>query len=198
MTNLPVEKNKEYEVKIIDNGFDGDGTARIDDFTVFVKGAIKGELCKILIVKVNKTYAFGKLMQVLKKSEYRIEPDCTTYKRCGGCSLRHIKYNETLNIKRNMVQNLANKSLNHGVEVKDVIGMDNPFNYRNKLQYPVGKNKIGEPVMGVFANRTHEIVPVENCLIQNIEAEKVAKEIFNFIKENNISVYDEESRNRNY
>ena len=99
---------------------------------------------------------------------------------------------------RHMVQNLANKSLNHGVEVKDVIGMDNPFNYRNKLQYPVGKNKIGEPVMGVFANRTHEIVPVENCLIQNIEAEKVAKEIFNFIKENNISVYDEESRNRNY
>lgn len=198
MTNLPVEKNKEYEVKIIDNGFDGEGIARIDDFTVFVKGAIKGELCKILIVKVNKTYAFGKLMQVLKKSEYRIEPDCTTYKRCGGCSLRHIKYNETLNIKRNMVQNLANKSLNHGVEVEDVIGMDNPFNYRNKLQYPVGKNKIGEPVIGVFANRTHEIVPVENCLIQNIEAEKVAKEIFNFIKENNISVYDEESRNRNY
>lgn len=198
MTNLPVEKNKEYEVKIIDNGFDGEGIARIDDFTVFVKGAIKGELCKILIVKVNKTYAFGKLMQVLKKSEYRIEPDCTTYKRCGGCSLRHIKYNETLNIKRNMVQNLANKSLNHVVEVKDVIGMDNPLNYRNKLQYPVGKNKIGEPVMGVFANRTHEIVPVENCLIQNIEAEKVAKEIFNFIKENNISVYDEESRNRKY
>lgn len=66
MTNLPVEKNKEYEVKIIDNGFDGEGIARIDDFTVFVKGAIKGELCKILIVKVNKTYAFGKLMQVLK------------------------------------------------------------------------------------------------------------------------------------
>lgn len=195
---IPVEKNKEYEVEIIDNGYEGEGIARINDFTIFIQGAIKGEVCKILIVKVNKTYAFGKLMQVLKKSEYRIEPDCTTYKRCGGCSLRHIKYNETLNIKRNMVQNLANKSLNHGVEVKDVIGMDNPFNYRNKLQYPVGKNKIGEPVMGVFANRTHEIVPVENCLIQNIEAEKVAKEIFNFIKENNISVYDEESRNRNY
>ena len=188
---IPVEKNKEYEVDIIDNGYDGEGIAKIDDFTIFINGAIKGEKCRILIVKVNKSFAFGKLLEVIKKSEDRVDSDCSTYKRCGGCSLRHIKYNETLNLKRNMVQNLVNKTLNNSIEVKDVIGMDKPYNYRNKLQYPVGLDKKGNPIMGVFAKRTHEIIEIDNCLIQNVEAENVAKEVFKFIKENNIHVYNE-------
>lgn len=192
---MNIKKNQELEVTIIDNGFDGEGIAKIDNFTIFIKGAIKGERCRILIVKVNKSFAFGKLLEVMQPSEYRVNADCVTYKRCGGCSLRHVKYGETLKIKRNMVQNLINKELHNKIDVNDVIGMNNPYNYRNKLQYPVGKNKDGIPVMGVFANRTHEIVPVESCLIQNKDAEKVAKEIFKFIKENNISVYDEKTRN---
>lgn len=187
----PVQKNKEYIVDIIDNGYNGEGIAKIDDFTIFVNGAIKGEKCRVLILKVNKAFAFGKVLEVIKQSFNRIEPDCATYKRCGGCSLRHIKYDETLNIKRNIVQNLLNKSLKKQIEVKEVIGMAVPFYYRNKLQYPVGKNKKGQSVMGVFANRTHEIIPIRSCLIQNQEAEKVAIEIFNFIKENNIEPYDE-------
>ena len=192
---VPVEKNKEYEVKIIDNGYEGEGIAKIDDFTIFIQGAIKGEVCKILIVKVNKSYAFGKLLEIIKKSENRVEADCKTYKRCGGCSLRHLKYEETLKLKRNIVQNLVDKTLQDGIKVNDVIGMQNPLYYRNKLQYPVGRDNRGNLVMGVFANRTHQIIPVENCLIQNQEAEKVAKSIFNFIKENNIPVYDEKTRN---
>ena len=192
---IPVEKNKEYEVEIIDNGYDGEGIAKIDDFTIFIKGAIKGEFCKILIVKVNKSFAFGKLIEIIKRSEKRIKEDCITYKRCGGCSLRHIKYEETLNIKRDLVRNLVNKTLNNNnICVKEVIGMECPFYYRNKLQYPVGRDKNGAPIMGVFANRSHDIISVENCLIQNKEAEKVAKEIFEFIKENNISIYDENAR----
>ena len=191
---IPVEKNKEYEVEIIDNGYDGEGIAKIDDFTIFIKGAIKGEFCKILIVKVNKSFAFGKLIEIIKRSEKRIKEDCITYKRCGGCSLRHIKYEETLNIKRDLVKNLVNKTLNNNICVKEVIGMECPFYYRNKLQYPVGRDKNGAPIMGVFANRSHDIISVENCLIQNKEAEKVAKEIFEFIKENNISIYDENAR----
>ena len=191
---IPVEKNKEYIVDIIDNGYDGEGIAKIDDFTIFINGAIKYERCKILIVKINKSYGFGKLLEIIKKSPNRIEIDCKTYKRCGGCSLRHIKYEETLDIKKSVVQNLVDKSLVTKIQVKDVIGMENPTYYRNKLQYPVGKDKNGIPVMGVFANRTLEIIPVENCLIQNQDAEKVAKEIFRFIKENNISIYDEISR----
>ena len=190
---IPVEKNKEYEVKIIDNGYDGEGIAKINDFTIFVKEAIKGEFCKILIVKVNKSFAFGKLVEVLKSSENRVNPDCATYKRCGGCSLRHMKYDETLKIKKDIVQNLVNKNLKNSITINDVIGMESPYYYRNKLQYPVGINKQGIPVMGVFANRTHEIIPVESCLIQNKEAEKVAKEIFKFIKEKNISIYDEKT-----
>ena len=191
---IPVKKNNEYEVEIIDNGYEGEGIAKINDFTIFIPGAIEGERCKILIVKVNKTFAFGKLIEVTQKSNNRVQADCSTYKRCGGCSLRHIKYEETLNIKREMVQNLVNKALNKNVTVNKVTGMKSPFYYRNKLQYPVGKNKNGEPIMGVFANRTHEIIPVENCLIQNREAEMVAKRVFEFIKDNEISIYDENTR----
>ena len=192
--SVSVEKNKEYIVDIIDNGYEGEGIAKIEDFTIFINGAIKNEKCKILIVKVNKSYAFGKLLEVINKSQNRIASDCKTYKRCGGCSLRHIKYEETLNIKKSMVQNLVDKSLTKKIKVNNVIGMEKPISYRNKLQYPVGRDKNGFPVIGVFANRTHEIIPVENCLIQNQAAEKVAKEVYRFIKENNISVYDEKSR----
>ena len=194
MNNIPVEKNKEYEVEIVDNGYEGEGIAKIDDFTIFVNGTIKGEICKILIVKVNKSFAFGKLIEVVKKSENRVEADCITYKRCGGCNLRHIKYEETLRIKKEIVQNLINKNLNNKIDVNDVIGMENPYYYRNKLQYPVGKNKDGIPVMGVFANRTHEIIPTKECLIQNKKAQEVANTIFSFIKENNIPIYDEKTR----
>lgn len=188
---MNIQKNKEYEVEVIDNGYEGEGIAKIDGFTIFIRGAIKGEKCRILIVKVNKSFAFGKLLEVIKKSEDRVEPDCSTYKRCGGCSLRHIKYEETLKIKQDIVQNLVDKTLESKLKVNQTIGMKNPYNYRNKLQYPVGKDKNGIPIMGVFANRTHEIVPVEKCLIQNKDAEKVAKEIFKFIKDNAISIYDE-------
>lgn len=191
---MVVEKNKEYVVEIIDNGYEGEGIAKIEDFTIFIKGAIKGEICKILIVKVNKSFAFGKLLEVIQKSEYRVEADCTTYNRCGGCSLRHVKYEQILKMKKDMVQNLVNKTLTTPITVNNVIGMEQPFHYRNKLQYPIGKNKEGIPVMGVFANRTHEIVPVDKCFIQNEEAEEIAKFIFTFIKQNNISIYDEKSQ----
>ena len=191
---MVVEKNKEYEVAIIDNGYEGEGIAKIDDFTIFINGAIKGEKCKILITKVNKAFAFAKLLEVIESSENRVEPDCPTYKRCGGCTLRHIKYEQTLKIKRKMVQNLVNKGLENKIIVNNVIGMEQPYFYRNKLQYPVGVNKKGTPIMGVFASRTHEIIPIQECLIQNKESEKVAKDIFNFIKENKISIYDETTR----
>ena len=108
--------------------------------------------------------------------------------------MQHIKYEETLKIKKDMVQNLVNKGLEGKIEVNNVIGMENPYYYRNKLQYPVGTNKEGKTIMGVFANRTHEIIPVEECLIQNREAEKLAKEVFEFIKQNNISIYSESTK----
>lgn len=186
-----IKKNDEYIVDIIDNGFEGEGIAKIDNFTVFVKDAIIGEKVKILILKVNSSYAFAKILQIIIPSQYRINEDCITYKRCGGCDLRHIKYEKTLDIKRNMVQNLVNKTLNNPIKVKDTIGMEKPFNYRNKAQYPVGVDKNGNPVFGVFANRTHEIIQIKDCKIQTKISEKIAEDILEFIKNYNIKVYDE-------
>lgn len=188
---MSISKNEEYEVEIIDNGYNGEGIAKIDGFTVFVPNAIKGEVVKILIVKVLSSHAFGKILEIEKKSKFRQEIDCATYKRCGGCDLRHIKYEQTLKMKQNAVQALVNKTLKNKIEVKETLGMENPFFYRNKAQYPVGVNKDRKPIIGVFANRTHEVIPIKNCLIQNPKSEAIAKFILEFIKEKNISIYNE-------
>lgn len=192
---VPVEKNKAYIVDIIDNGFEGEGIAKIDGFTIFIPNSIKGEKIKILIVKVLTSHAFGKIIEIIKPSEHRVEQDCSTYKRCGGCNLRHIDYEETLNIKQNAVQSLVNKTLNNRLEVKPTWGMGNPYHYRNKLQFPIGTDKNGNPTIGVFANRTHEIVPVEKCMIQNEKAEKVAKYVIDIIKKYKLSIYNEKAQN---
>ena len=144
---MPVEKNKQYEVEIIDNGFEGEGIAKIDDYTIFIPNAIKGEKIKILIVKVLTSYAFGKIVEIISPSKCRVESDCNTYKRCGGCNLRHIKYEETLKIKQSTIQNLVNKNLKTKIDVEEVLGMQNPYHYRNKAQYPVGIDKNGKPVI---------------------------------------------------
>ena len=194
MNKSSVVKNEKYVVDIIDNGFEGEGIAKIDGLTVFVPGSIKGEKCEILIVKVLASHAYGKIVNIIKKSENRKESDCATYKRCGGCSLRHMTYEHTLKLKRQVVQNLVNKGLKEKVEVLETIGMENPYNYRNKAQYPVGLNSDGQPEVGVFAQRTHTIIPIQTCLIQTEISQKIAKTILNFVKEKNIQVYNEENQ----
>ena len=190
---MNIQKNQEYIVEIIDNGYEGEGIPKIDNFTIFIPGAIKGEKVKILIVKVLSSHAFGKILEIINKSEARQDADCLTYKRCGGCNLRHIKYEETLKMKQNAVQSLVNKTLKNKIQVQETVGMENPFHYRNKAQYPLGINKDGEPVIGVFANRTHEVIPMEKCLIQNPKSEEIAKFVLQFIKRNKISIYDEKT-----
>lgn len=191
---IPVKKNQEYIVDIIDNGFEGEGIAKIDNFTIFIPNSIKGEKVKVLIVKVLSSHAFGKIVEIIEKSECRVESDCHTYKRCGGCNLRHIRYSETLNMKRNAVQSLVNKTLETNIEIEETLGMEYPYHYRNKAQYPVGIDKEGKPVIGVFANRTHEIIPIENCLIQDKQTEEIAKYLINYIAKNHISIYNENTR----
>ena len=190
---MSIQKNQEYVVDIIDNGFEGEGIAKIDNFTIFIPGTIKGEKVKIIIVKVLSSHGFGKIVEIIEKSQARQDVDCNTYKRCGGCNLRHVKYKETLKMKQNAVQSLVNKTLKNKLQVKETVGMENPLHYRNKAQYPIGINKQGEPVIGVFANRTHEVIPIDNCLIQNKKSEEIAKFIIEFIKEKNISIYDEKT-----
>ena len=190
---MAVIKNQSYIVDIIDNGIEGEGIAKIENFTIFIPGAIKGEKIKIVIVKVLTSYAYGKIIEIIEKSKKRVELDCSTYKRCGGCNLRHIDYEETLNIKRNIVQNLVDKTLKNKIKVDNVLGMGNPYHYRNKAQYPVGIGKDGTPVIGVFANRTHEIIPMDKCFIQDERVEEIAKFVYQFAIKNNISIYNEET-----
>ena len=194
MNPIPVKKNEKYIVDIVDNGFGGEGIAKIDAFTIFIPNTIKGEKCEILIVKVLSSHAYGKIVRILETSKDRTDIDCATYQRCGGCDLRHMTYENTLNLKREIVQSLVNKGLKNKVAVEDTIGMDNPYNYRNKAQYPVGIDKNGNPAVGVFAQRTHTIIPIENCMIQTEISQDIAKTIINFIKEKNISVYNEEKQ----
>lgn len=194
MKQVPVRKNEKYIVDIIDNGFGGEGIAKIDGFTIFVPNAIIGEKCEILILKVLSSQAYGKITKILQPSENRADVDCLTYQRCGGCDLRHMTYENTLELKRKSVQNLIDKGLENDIKVELTIGMKNPYNYRNKAQYPVGVDKNGNPAIGVFAQRTHTIIPIENCMIQTEISQKIAKTILEFIKEKNISIYNEEKQ----
>lgn len=188
-----LEKNQTYKVEIIDNGYQGEGIAKIDGVPVFVQGAIKGEKVEIKILKVLSNFSYGKIISIIEESAYRTKTDCNEYLKCGGCNLRHIKYEYTLKIKKAMVENCLYKALDREVKVNNVIGMENPLHYRNKLQYPVGLDKNNKPVMGVYSQRSHDIVPVNNCYIQNEECNKIANDIFEFIKQNNISVYNEKT-----
>ena len=188
-----LKKNEEYIVDIIDNGFEGEGIAKVDGQVVFVPNAIKSEKVKIKILKVTSKIAYAKIMEVLKRSEHRIKNDCETYEKCGGCSLRHIDYDYTIELKKNGVENTLKKALGRDVKVNEVIKMENPCFYRNKLQYPVGVDSNGEITMGVFAERSHRIIPTKKCMIQNELAQKIANDIFEFAKQNEISGYDEEN-----
>ena len=138
---MNIKKNEEYIVDIIDNGIDGEGIAKINDYTIFVPQTTKGEKVRILIVKANKNFAFAKTIEIIEKSENRTEEDCYTYKRCGGCSLRFLDYEETLKIKEQNVQNCIRKEVKRDIKINKTIGMGNPYNYRNKLQYPLGIGK---------------------------------------------------------
>lgn len=194
MNNIPVKKNEEYVVEILDNGFGGEGIAKIEGFTIFIPNAIKGEKYEILIVKVLTSHAYGKILKIIQASPERVEVDCATYKRCGGCDLRHMTYENTLELKKNAVQSLVNKSLKQKVETQKTIGMENPFYYRNKAQYPLGLDKDENPAFGIFAQRTHTIIPIDKCFIQTEISQEIAKTILEFIKENNIPVYNEENQ----
>ena len=171
-----IKKNEEYIVNIIDNGSNGEGICKIDEFTIFVNGAIKDEKCKIKIVKVNKSFGYGKLLEIIEASPNRVVPDCVSYKKCGGCNLRHLKYEYTLKMKQEKIQNLVNKTLNNKIQVSKTLGMDIPKYYRNKAIFPV-KEIDGKKVVGIFANRSHEVIEFEDCKIQSKEAQQIAKYI---------------------
>ncbi len=186
-----VEKNKEYIFDIISQGYEGEGIAKIDNkYPIFIEGALKGEKVKVRIVKVNKNFAYGKLMEVLEASEERINPPCAIYKRCGGCKLQHASYKAQLDFKWDRVKDCVSKigKLDPSI-VKYPLGMENPWRYRNKVQLPIGLIN-GEVKIGFFAPRSHDIIDMESCLIQDEIGDKVVKLTREWIEKFNIRPYN--------
>lgn len=185
-----IEKNKEYILDIINQGYEGEGIAKYEgNFPVFIDGALKGEKVRVLIVKVNKKFAFGKLLEVIEKSEKRVEPKCSIYKRCGGCKLQHMNYEEQLNFKYERVKDCIRKIAKLPEElVKFPMGMEEPNRYRNKVQLPVGEeNNLLQ--IGFFAPRSHNIIDMETCLIQDEVGDKVVELTKLWMKKYNIMPY---------
>ncbi len=186
-----VEKNKEYIFDIISQGYEGEGIAKIDNkYPIFIEGALKGEKVKVRIVKVNKNFAYGKLMEVLEASEERVNPSCAIYKRCGGCKLQHASYKAQLDFKWDRVKDCVSKigKLDPSI-VKYPLGMENPWRYRNKVQLPIGLIN-GEVKIGFFAPRSHDIIDMESCLIQDEIGDKVVKLTREWIEKFNIRPYN--------
>ncbi|MCB2353308.1 23S rRNA (uracil(1939)-C(5))-methyltransferase RlmD [Clostridium estertheticum] len=190
---IPVKKNEDYIITIDNMGYEGEGVGKIDGFTVFVAGAIVGEKVLIKIVKISKNFGFGKLLEIIEKSISRIEPVCDIYKSCGGCNLQHIDYAAQLDFKTNRVNQVINRiGKLEKVIVHPTLGMESPYNYRNKVQLPAS-NKNGEVKIGFYAARSHDIINMENCYIQDSVADIVVKLTRKWIKEFNIQCYNEEN-----
>lgn len=189
---LPVEINKIYEIKIQSLGSSAEGVGRLQNFTVFVNGALPNERIKAKIIEVKKNYAVGKLLEVLEKSPDRVEPLCPIYEKCGGCQLQHMSYEGQLRAKQQQVKD-AMERIGHqkNLPVLPTLGAGNPWNYRNKVAFPVGREK-GKAIIGCFAQGTHKIIDTSDCMIQD----KLNNEAINAVREAvdklGIPVYDED------
>ena len=156
-----IEKNKRCQIEITDVASDGNGVGAIDGFRVFVPMTAKGDICEILIVKVLSHYAVGRLMEIIIPSPDRSEPLCPVFKRCGGCHIQHINYSAQLEIKRGFVEAAMRRIAGFsGFNCDEIIGMDEPWRYRNKCVYPTGTDKNGNVISGFYARRSHDIIPV--------------------------------------
>ncbi len=204
-----LQKNQEVEVTIDNIGADGEGIGRIDGYALFIKDALIGDVVKAKVMKAKKNYAYARLMEIITPSPYRITPPCDIARQCGGCQLQHLEYKKQLEYKRDKVINclerigkfkviqteepISEECEQECIQMAPPIGMEDPYFYRNKAQFPVGRNKEGKVVSGFYASRTHSIIETQRCYIQAKENEEIIKIIKNFIAEFQISTYDEES-----
>ncbi|MEG0014488.1 MAG: 23S rRNA (uracil(1939)-C(5))-methyltransferase RlmD [Cellulosilyticaceae bacterium] len=191
--NIPVQKNEHYEMDIVDIGSNGEGIGKIEDFTVFVPNAVKGDHIEVRIIKVKKNFGFGKLIQIITPSPIRGEVKCKVADKCGGCQLQHISYESQLEWKTQKVKNAIERIGGlKGIEVKDTLGMADPFYYRNKAQYPI-RLENGEIKIGFFANKSHRVIPTDTCMIQDRRNEQIIEILKKFLIEYKIAIYDEVS-----
>lgn len=188
---MKIAKNQLYEIEITSMTNEGNGVGRIDDIAVFVPQTAVGDRCIVKIVKVLKNYCFAKVEEIIVASIDRIEPDCDVFSKCGGCSYRHISYESELRIKEDIVKNAFLRIGKIDTKVEPIIGSERQIGYRNKAQFPVGKDLNGNVISGFYSKRSHRIVSADNCLLQDDVFSNIKNDIIAFIKEKNISVYDE-------
>ena len=190
---MPLNKNDDIELRIDSLGSEGQGVGRYEGMAVFVPFALPNELVKAHIIKVAKNYAVGKLIKVIEPSKVRREPRCSSFTRCGGCNLMHMDYAAQLEYKRGLVENaFARIAKIEGVHVENTIGMDEPYHYRNKAAFPFAMVD-GRMCFGFFAPRSHRLIPIDGCFIEQEPLYNVASAVHCWAEENDIQPYDEET-----
>lgn len=198
---MSLEKNQEYDITIEDMGNEGEGIGHIDGMAVFVKDTVPGDVARIKIVKVKKNYAYGRLMELIQLSEYRVTPICPHARQCGGCTIMHISYEKQLAWKQDKVKNCLQRI--GGVadieeKMEPIIGIDTvvegvpAIRYRNKAQFPVRRDRNGEIVIGFYAGRTHSVIDTDVCYLQAEVNDEIIKRFRGFMEEYGVEPYDEE------
>ena len=156
-----MQKNDELILKIEDMGVDGAGIGKADGMTFFVKDAVIGDVVRAKVMKLKKTYGYARLMELLEASPDRVEPKCPYYRQCGGCQIQALSYEKQLEFKERKVRNNLERIGGFSeIPMEPIVGMEEPYHYRNKAQFPVGTDKDGHIVTGFYAGRTHTIIPI--------------------------------------
>lgn len=187
-----VEKNKHYDIEITGVSSDGNGVCKVDGFTVFVPMTVTGDKGEIVIVKVLSKYAIGRMLDITTPSPIRQDPKCSVFKRCGGCHLQHIKYENQLEIKGGFIEDAMQRIGGFdNLKCDEVIGMENPYRYRNKCIFPVGTDKNGEIVSGFYASRSHDIIAIDDCMAGVLENEQIVKALKEYMAETGVMPYNE-------
>ncbi len=187
-----LEKNRKYEIAIVDLGHSGEGIGKIDGFTVFVEGGIPGDRLRIQMTTVKKNYGIGQLLEIVGPSPYRIEAPCAIAHRCGGCQIMHMDYQAQLESKRGRVTENLKRIGKIEAKVLPTLGMEKPYEYRNKAQFPVGIMN-GKAIMGFYEKGSHDIVDTQYCHIQHPINTAIVEAVKAFIQDYHISIYDEKT-----
>ena len=190
------KKNDVLTVTIEDMGHDGEGIGKINGFPLFIKDAVIGDTVLAKIMKSKKNYAYARLEKVTMPSPFRVEPKCPFYRQCGGCQLQTLSYEKQLEFKQNKIRNhlirlggFKERFIDRVME--PVIGMDNPYRYRNKAQYPVGTDKNGKPVAGFYAGHSHTIIANTNCYLGDEKNQQILETVLAFMEKYKIAPYNE-------
>ena len=189
-----LSKNKEYIVDIVDIGQGGVGIGKYEGFTVFVDGGLVQDKIKVKITKSKKNYAVGDMIEIIEKSPFRVARKCSeNLRQCGGCQIQELDYQKQLDIKTNEVKQVISRiGKLDDVVIHDTLGMEHPFRYRNKAQFPIQK-KDNMPVIGFYKKKSHDLISTDECIIKHEVNDKIIKIIKTYIRAYNVSIYDEKT-----